>query len=596
MADKIPLILARWDGGENTEDVSDDLQANELLELENMSSHRGGSIRKDDGAVQLGEDDDDEDIAKLVKAPNRNGTDWLLKFSGANLKIYDSVNGIWPIIKTSLTIGEKWGDNTRDNVLILVSLVDDAIVVDLGQITRLDGAILLGATTIDLVDASQLPSSGTMMINDTAVTYSGKSSNQITGCSGAVATPDGYIASSLPTTEASIPKGSMCIDFGGRLIIAGVTGSGGATIYGSKATDREDFTIAGSGANDAFAEVLPAKVNSIRMFYDDSLEARIMAFLSNNEIWPVNVEDDATLGTLVFIGPAPFKQSVTAINHFSTLVAPNDIFHIDLDNQVRTLGPRTDDGSGRNFSDSISGRRKSDFRDNYDFSDASAAIANNEYWLNCKKGGGDNNNRFLIYRLDKGAWRSRTGLSASDVIEFGDRITIADAVENKVYQITPNAENDDSEAIFSRLVTQDINYNPMVFERLQYVKIIGKMSSNCENALKVLRDFGSVEIGSFVLSGSNTDITSALDDSGDGSHGSVVFGSDPFGTSDGDDRRFFIAMLDMKKMPDLENFRITIENEQPDVYLEIFKIKPIYGQIMKETYIPSNYILDNNNE
>ena len=602
MSEKQALILSRWDGGENTEDSSDSLQANESPEMENVNFGRGGSIRKDDGIVELGVDSEDGQISKLIKTPNRNGENWLFKFVDTKLKIFDSVNDVWSTIKTGLTAGEKWGDDTRNNVTIFCSQVDTAMALDLGKITRLDGSILDNAATIDLVDASQISSTGTIYINNTSVTFTGKTSNQLTGCTGAVATADGYLAVEALTDKSGIPKGNMCIDFGGRLIIAGVLTSGGATLYGSKASDRTNFAIAGGGAaDDAFAEVLKSKINSIRVFFNDNLEERIIAFCGDNNIYTVNVSDDAALGTLVQTSTIPFKQNVTAINHFSTLVTPNDIIHIDLDNQIRTLGPRSNDGSGIRFSDSISGKRKSDFRDNYDFSDAAGAVVGDEYWLNCKKGGGDYNNKFLVYDLAKSAWRSRTGISASDVIEFNNKVTISDSILNKVYQITPNilndGENDDANIpLYFKYATPDIDNVPMVFERLQYVKIIGIMSSAADLKLNVFRDFGNIQIGKFTLLGSNENIIgSIMGQSSGGSFGTVAFGTEPFGTSSGEDRRFFIAMLSMESMPDLENFRIVFENEQADVYIEIFKVKPIYGQVMKENYIPANYIIKNNN-
>jgi hypothetical protein len=594
MAEKETILLSRWDGGENTEDTSDNLGINESPVSENANPGRGGSIRKEDGTIELGEDGDAETPACLIVAPNREGDNFLFKFSGTNLKIYDSVNEVWPAIKTGLTAGIRWGHDTADNVLILASQVDTAMSLDLAGITRLDGAILDDAAEIDVVDASGLSASGTIYINGVAVVYTGITTNQLTGCLGAVETPDNYLAVQALSDETDIPKGNLVINYGGRLVVAGVIGSGGATIYTSKASNRTDFTIAGSGSDDAVAESLYAKINAIRVFYNDDYEEVVMVFCADNNIYNFSILDDITLGTLASL--VLFKQNVTAINQFSTLVSPNDIYHIDLDNQVRTLGPRTDDGSGRNFSDSISAKRKSDFRDNYDFSDASAAIANGEYWLNCKKGGGDDNNRFVIYDLAKNAWRSRVGISASDVVNYNNRITIALASENKVVQITPNTLNDIGEPIYFKHSTLDMDSHPMVFERLQAIKIIGKMSQAAVLSLYVKRDFGNIQIGSFAIAGNNENITGEINGaSSGGEFGTVAFGTEPIGSGSGSDERFFIAMLSMETMPDFENFRIEFENNQADVYIEIFKVKPIYGQVMKEGYFPQNYIIKNNN-
>lgn len=590
--EKEPLLVRKFDGGWNTEDASDELNANESPDLENVEFTKGGAVTKAPGMVELGSDSDDETIAKLIKAPNRNGTDYLFKFSATKLKLYDAVNDIWSTIKTGLTSGLKWGADTFNNVTIFVSITDDAMSLDLGKITRLNGAISAGAATITVDDASQLASSGDVFINNTLVSYTGKSGNDLTGCSNAIDTPDNYYVTQALSTHAAIPKGNACVNFGGRLVVARVTGSGGATIYGSKATDRTDFTITGGGAaNDAFAEAMVAQVNAIRVFYDDNSNERIIAFLSNNEIYTVGVEDDADLGTLVTQNW--FKGNTTALNHFSTVVGQNDIFHIDLNNQIRTLGPRTDDGSGRNYSDSISKKHKTLFRDDYNFSNAAGAIVNNEFWCICREENDTYNDRIIIFDQTKGAWRKRTGLMSADILEFDNKITIASAVENKVFQIDPSATNDDGNPIYFKYSTLDIDNTPLTFERVRAVRISGIISSNCSFTVKVYRDFGGVLLGTYTISGDNEDIINAIS-GGSGSFGSVAFGGMEFGGDEVNERRFFIAHLDLTNLPDLENFRVVIENNQQGVILEVSKVKPlIFAQ--KEDYFPSKYILENNN-
>ena len=145
--------------------------------------------------------------------------------------------------------------------------------------------------------------------------------------------------------------------------------------------------------------------------------------------------------------------------------------------------------------------------------------------------------------------------------------------------------------------TLDMDSNPMIFERVQAVKIIGIMSTAAVLKLNVYRDFGGTQIGAFQISGNNENITGGISGgAGANAFGEVAFGTEPNGASSGNDKRFFIAMLSMEAMPDLENFRIVFENSQADVYVEIFKVKPIYGQIMKEGYFPQDYIIKNNNE
>lgn len=50
--------------------------------------------------------------------------------------------------------------------------------------TRLDGAISVGATTITLTDASSFSASGSGNIDSDSFSWTGKSSNDLTGCAG----------------------------------------------------------------------------------------------------------------------------------------------------------------------------------------------------------------------------------------------------------------------------------------------------------------------------------------------------------------------------------------------------------------------------
>jgi len=584
---KEPLLFKDFNGGWNTETASDEIAINESPDMVNVDFTKGGSIKKADGFVELGEDDDDGKITGIIKTPNRNGDEWLFKFSGANIKIYDDVNEVWNIIKTGLTEDQKWGNEVFDNIVYLCSTIDSHLTIDLGQIGRLASDILLGATSIELEDASTFDSSGNVYINNTLVTYTGKSTNTLTGCSNAIATSSGYLCVKALSVYASTPKGNITAIFGGRLMIAGVTGSGGAVIYGSKATDRTDFSITGgAAANDAIAEAMDSKINSVRVFHDDNSYERLMIFTQNNSIYSTNIEDDATFGTL--FSSSYFKKSVTAINHFSTVVGQNDIFHIDLNNQIRTLGPN-DDGSGKNYSDSISLKHRTLFRDEYDFSDARSVIVDGEYWIITKEGTGDFNNRILIYDTARGAWKKRAGGVYSDIVEYKGKVTISSQAENKVFQVIPKTLTDDGKKINFKYALLDVDYSPLTFERLRAVRISGIISKNCNLTVKMYRDFGSVLLGEFTISGENSEIIGSIADVSS-SYGSVAFGDVPFGGDEDEDKRFFIANLDLRSLPDLENFRIVAENKQAGVYLEISKIKPIIFS-QDEEYFPENYIL-----
>jgi hypothetical protein len=87
--------------------------------------------------------------------------------------------------------------------------INDAIFVDssltyTGVTTTLDGDIASGATTITLTDASSFNSSGAVKINNEIITYSGKSSNDLTGCVRGVTSVAAAHTSGDTVTQAAI--------------------------------------------------------------------------------------------------------------------------------------------------------------------------------------------------------------------------------------------------------------------------------------------------------------------------------------------------------------------------------------------------------
>ena len=87
--------------------------------------------------------------------------------------------------------------------------VSDARFVDssltyTGETSTLDGAITNSATTIALADASAFTSSGAVKIGTEVMTYSGKSTNDLTGCTRGVAGDAAAHASGATVTQASI--------------------------------------------------------------------------------------------------------------------------------------------------------------------------------------------------------------------------------------------------------------------------------------------------------------------------------------------------------------------------------------------------------
>ncbi|HNV61950.1 MAG TPA: hypothetical protein PKN54_03290, partial [Candidatus Cloacimonas acidaminovorans] len=216
-----------------------------------------------------------------------------------------------------------------------------------------------------------------------------------------------------------------------------------------------------------------------------------------------------------------------------------------------------------------------------------------EYWCICKEGTGDINNRLIIFNFTDGTWRLRTGVSASDIAVYDNKVVFSDSINNKVFYFDELLKADDDDSIYFKYSTPDLDLDKLSFERLRRVRVSGFISKSCETTISIYSDFATKKLGEFTLLGNNNDITGKLLQN-EGTFGSMLFGGEAAGGDEqGDSVRFFIADLELSELPDLENFRLVFENNQSNVYFEITAIKP-FIMPMNETYWPQNKIIKSN--
>lgn len=591
MAEKSPVILKNFSGGWVSEIKSDSLELNMSPDLENVDFSASGSIKKTWGYEELSSDSEDAINTRLMIVPDRQGVQYLIKKCGTKLKMYDAVLDRYDTILTGLTDGDTPVCEYFDATAYIMSAVDEAYKLDLYKNTRLTAAVLEDAATVNVDDTTNFAASGTFWLNSTLVTYTGKTGTSFTGCTDTPAAEDNSFVFSPAVNvggDNEIPKGIVTAQYVGRLFVAN-----GSTIYGSKLNDLDNFTVAGSGTGDAIQKTVESKINALKVFYDDQNNLRLLSFTADNKIYVHDVLDDADLGSTIMTSSI-FKDNVTAANQLSTLVGPNNLYHVDFRNQLRSLGQTyASRGVNKVYSDSMSKFHEELFKNSYDFDDARAVIYGNEYWMITKEGTGDVNNRIIIFDFEAGNWRKRTGINANDIAIFNGDVIFADATRNKVFKFSEDLFADDDEAIYFKYATPDLDVEKLRFERLRRVRIAGFISNKCESTVTIMSDFATKTLASFTLSGENTDITGSILGK-DGTFGGMVFGDQVSGgESAGLDIRFFIADLEINDLPDLENFRIILENNQDNVYFEVTAIKPFIMQ-MNEDYWPKTQILSSN--
>ncbi len=591
MAEKKSATIKDFSKGWVTEIISDALEVGMSPDLENVDFGASGSVKKTWGYAEYVADSEDASITRLMVVPDRQGVEWLFKKVGTKIKVLDPILNRWDTVIESMTDGDTPVYEYFDATVYFISAVDVAREFNLYVQTRLTAAVLDDAVTVNVDDTTAFPDGGNFYLNSQIVAYTGKTPTSFTGCTGVVASEDNSLVfgeANNVGSENEIPKGTITCQYAGRLFVAN-----GSTIYGSKLVDLTNFAVAGSGTGDAIEKTIESKCTALKVFYDDQSNLRMLAFAGNNKIYVLDVLDDAGSSSTITTSSL-FKDNVTAKNQLSTLVAPNNLYHIDFRNQVRSLGQTyANRGVEKIYSDVVSQFHETIFRLDYDFSDARSIIFGDEYWCVCKEGTGDINNRLIIFNFTDGTWRLRTGVSASDIAVYDNKVVFSDSINNKVFYFDELLKADDDDSIYFKYSTPDLDLDKLSFERLRRVRVSGFISKSCETTISIYSDFATKKLGEFTLLGNNNDITGKLLQN-EGTFGSMLFGGEAAGGDEqGDSVRFFIADLELSELPDLENFRLVFENNQSNVYFEITAIKP-FIMPMNETYWPQNKIIKSN--
>jgi hypothetical protein len=587
MAEKKPVILKSFSGGWVTEIISDSLDINMSPDLENVDFSASGSVKKTWGYEELYSDSENAINNRLIVVPDRQGVEFLFKKCGTKIKLLDETIGRWDTILAGLTDNDVPVYEYFDGTVYIISDIDEARSLDLIKNTRLTADVLLGAATVDVVSTAQFGATGTFYLNGAIVTYTGKTATSFTGCTGVLASENNSRAFITMTNVGGanqIPKGTITAQFAGRLFVGK-----DSVLYGSKLNDLTNFAVAGSGTGDAIQKTIESKVNALKVFYDDQNNLRLLSFAANNKIYIHDVLDEASLSSTIMT-LSMFKDNVTAINQLSTLVGPNNLYHVDARNQVRSLGQTyATKGVNKVYSDSMSKFHENLFKLDYHFDDARAVIYGNEYWMICREGNGAVNNRLVIFDFEAGNWRQRTGINANDIAIYNGNVVLADATRNMVFKFQESLMSDNDESIYFKYSTPDLDLDKLRYERLRRVRVAGFISKNCLSTVKLYSDFASNLLGEFTINGNDTNITGKLLGK-DATFGGMVFGDQVIGgESGGMGIRFFLADLQMTDCPDLENFRVVFENNQANVYFEVTAIKPFIEQ-KNEDYWPVNKI------
>lgn len=231
---------------------------------------------------------------KVLVRQKDNGTTNVLEY-------YHTGTGQFETIKVTLTQGDIMG---YADYVSSVDTVDQLYFCDgrinlhrwTGGHTQLNGALAGGEATINVDSTIGFPSSGTIVIGTTDVTYSGVTATSFTGCAGTPAAADNLAVTDKPVdfsaSSGTKPKGNILLVHNSQLYVV--------QNQFVKISDTDDFTDWAPGASSKATSKgfkagritgLASRGNRVLVFTSDSIQSIEYQYTNDLTGFQLNIED-----------------------------------------------------------------------------------------------------------------------------------------------------------------------------------------------------------------------------------------------------------------------------------------------------------------
>lgn len=568
------LSLGEFTGGLNTKQRPNKIAINEQKSILSMD-FTANSMRRAKGYEKLGTEDDDDEVGKtLYKHIILAGQNVLVKTIGGYIKFLDTVDDEWYVLTdTTFTEDLRWSFFSFNSYLYGQNGTDDWIFWKGSTMTTLDGAISIGDTTIDVQTGkgAGFGSSGTVMIQGEAITFTGRVSDQLTGCTIAVAHPDGstIVLKLDSTTYTALEQANQVAFYRNRSYM--IDTDTPTIIRHSKLadntnpeTDIVNYTIAGSGAGDAGFGIAPDEIVSLQVIIDGNQSSMLAGFCKNGTVYAF-VVTDGTLTTVNAFIPARVMNSYPVARQLVAVVE-NDTAIIDQFGHIRTLGygdvntPLRVQTISQKIEPSLEAM---DFK-----TDGAIAYYNRKMYATGISTGKTSNDITFLHDSNYSSWGAYGHWDVNDFALYNDGtdefLVGLSVVTGNVWKLN-TGYNANGGTYYSEMQTGDLTWGyPHRYKSALKMRMTGFITNNCNTYIDLFFDNSAKPI-TFLINGDNSDI---LGNQPNVSTGTVVFGIGVFGGGlpGGTNRKEFTSEMRLNAIPKFlkMSMRIRIDDQEVD--------------------------------
>lgn len=542
-----PLFIMRdLTGGMNTKQRANKIADNQLQSIKSMDMN-ANSLRRAPGYTLLGTESDDELLGKTLYAHSiLAGQKVLVKSIGTFLKFLDRVDNAWyKLTDDTFTEGLKWSFDKFNGYLYGNNGTDDWIFWQGSTMTTIVGDITAATVTITLPTGKTAlyPNSGTIMIQDEPITYTGKAGDTLTGCTVTQNHPSGstVILRLDSSTYSTVAKADQIAFFRNRMYL--IDDATPTIIRHSKLadntnpeTDLLNFAIAGGTAGDAGFGIAPDQIIAIKSLINGNNSSVLAAFCKDGNVYAFVVSDGTATTTNSFV---PMRTMTTyPTNKRMVTVVENDLMMADQFGHIRTLGygdvntPLQVQTISQLIEPSLEAMN---------FDDGAMIYHKRKKYIIGKTPDGEVNDLTFYHDSNYSAWGSYGHWDCIDLAEYDGMLCGLSSITGNVWRLN-NGYEANEQSYYSEAVIKELEFGaPLVYKETLKLRMSGLITTNCLTYLDIFTDNNEQPI-TFKINGDNVNI---IGPNPNVAVGTVVFGSGVFGGGlpNGVNRREFFAQL-----------------------------------------------------
>jgi len=273
----------------------------------------------------------------------RSGENIMMRAYSTFMQYFEEGNDTWTTVSSTFTADQEFGFadiniNTDQQSYVYFGNAADFAVRWTGNHTMTNGAYAGGAGLIVVDSVSGFPETGNLILCDTSVAYTYRSTTNTAFVVGATAPAcdDNFGVAEALETQSGSPKGDIYIAKDNRLFITGITSSTQMVMFSAYA-DATTFqeTIVGDGTDDSAGYFNLAEGGGA--VTGAAMDENSIYFFKKSLIYKATLTD--TLYTITPLKPFDGGKSQTtgAIRSQSVFVGGNGVIFVTPDEQIVSL-------------------------------------------------------------------------------------------------------------------------------------------------------------------------------------------------------------------------------------------------------------------